>query len=186
MAKEPTERVDRFGAVASSLCALHCALCAFLPVIFAVLGLGFLLTHEAEWLLNIVAILFGSWALGLAWRTHRSSGVLGLLLVGILGLLLSRGLEMAAHSDHHGETAHTDHAENAHTDEGREEVIDGHHDQQHDDMGEEHGHDEHGEADSLHELGASLGVLSGLLLFSGHLLNIRRARSMREDEDAPE
>ena len=186
MGKEPLERVDRFGAVASSLCALHCALCAFLPVIFAVLGLGFLLTHEAEWLLNIIAILFGSWALGLAWRTHRSGRVVGLLLVGILGLLVSRGLEMAAHSDHHGETAHTDPVENAHTDEGSEGVTDGHLHDQHDDMGEEHGDDEHDESDDLHVLGASLGVFSGLLLFFGHLLNIRRARSMREDEDVLE
>ena len=181
MVNEPQEKVDRFGAIASSLCALHCALCAFLPAIFAVLGLGFLLTHQAEWLLTIIAVLFGSWALGLAWRTHRSSQVLGLLLVGIIGLLASRGMEMGAdHGDHHGETPHADHGEDEHAEEGHEAVGDGH---PHDHMGVDRGHDAHGEEDSLHVLGAGVGVLSGLLLFFGHLLNIRTARSIREDED---
>ena len=178
---------DRFGAVASSLCALHCAVCALLPALFAALGVGFLLSHEAEWMLNIVAILFGAGALKLAGRTHGSRRVMGLLLVGIVGLVVSRSLEMVSdHGDHHGDehAAHADEAD--HHEEGdhaHEEKADDHA-TDHDDHGHaaaEDGHDGHDDDDALHMAGASVGVLSGMMLFFGHLLNIRAARRCRED-----
>ena len=98
-----SERLDRFGAVASSLCALHCALCAFLPIVFSAVGLGFLIGHEAEWVLTMVAIAFAGGALFWGWAQHRSVYVAGLLTLGIVGLLASRGLEMGSgHHDHHG------------------------------------------------------------------------------------
>ena len=183
MSKKTDVWTDRFGAVASSLCALHCAICALLPAVFAVLGVGFLLSHEVEWLLTLVAVLFGSAALNLVWRTHRSRRVAGLLIVGIIGLLASRGLEMGAeHDDHHGDEshAHAEHADEHHT--ASEEEHDheteegGHHDE-----GEEDGHHGEGE-DVMHLLGAGVGVLSGLLLFLGHLFNIRAARRRRKGD----
>ena len=188
MDQEPQENVDRFGAIASSLCALHCALCALLPAVFAALGLGFLLSHQAEWFLTLVAVLFGVLALSLAWRTHRSTKVLGLLCLGIVGLLASRGIEMGAHhDDHHGESAHTEvaHADEHHAEKGAEQAekhAEDDHGDGHDEHGhDEHGQDEHGDDEALHSLGAGVGVFSGFLLFLGHLLNIRTARRRRED-----
>ena len=183
MNQESDQLTDRFGAVASSLCAVHCALCALLPAAFAALGLGFLLSHEAEWLLTLVAVLFGGVALNLAWRTHRSSRVLGLLFLGVLGLLASRGIEMgSAHDDHGGgaEHAHAEHDGHGGPDEhhAKEAAMDAHH---HAEDCEEGGHDDHGDDEALHVLGAGVGVFSGLLLFFGHLLNIRTARRCRED-----
>ena len=171
---------DRFGAVASSLCAIHCAICALLPAVFAALGVGFLLSHEAEWLLTLIAVLFGGVALNLAWRTHRSRRVAGLLLVGIIGLLASRGLEMGAdHDDHHGDESHA-HAEAAsdHHAEAEEGVADDDHG--HAAEGEGH-HADHEDEDAAHLLGAGVGVFSGLLLFFGHLFNMRAVRRCRED-----
>lgn len=102
------ERVDRVGALASTVCAVHCAVCALLPVAFGALGLGFLLGHEAEWVFTLVAIVFATAALTAGWRRHRSRGVALLLLVGIAGLLVSRGVEQAgdAHADGGHEHAH--------------------------------------------------------------------------------
>ena len=91
---------DRLGSVASTLCAIHCAICAFLPVIFTAVGLNFLLNQSAEWLFSLVAIAFGVGALILGWRRHRSKTVAALLTLGVVGILASRGLEMG--SDHHG------------------------------------------------------------------------------------
>ena len=54
---------DRVGATVSSLCAVHCAVCALLPAAFGILGLGFLLGQEAEWALTLTAVAFGSGAL---------------------------------------------------------------------------------------------------------------------------
>ena len=87
------ENVDRFGAVASTACAIHCAVCALAPAMFAAVGLGFLLGHEAEWSLTLVAVAFGLLALTLGWTKHKKPIVAVLLVVGIVGLLAARLLE---------------------------------------------------------------------------------------------
>jgi hypothetical protein len=43
------QEVERLGAVGSSLCAVHCALCALLPAALSALGLRFPIGHEVEW-----------------------------------------------------------------------------------------------------------------------------------------
>ena len=70
-----TEKVDKFGAFASTLCAIHCAFCAILPALLAsgALGAGFLVErkkwvdvlvgHEAEWVFTLVAVAFAGIAL---------------------------------------------------------------------------------------------------------------------------
>ena len=176
------EKVDRFGAVASSLCAVHCALCALLPTAFSAVGLGFLIGHEVEWGLTLLAVALGIGALIFGWRQHRSTQVAALLIIGIVGLLASRGLEMG--SDHHG---HHDDAEHAkveesgeHADEGEKHAKkeEGEHKEKHHD---EEGHGENLEHDDAgHLIGASVGVLAGLLLFLGHLLNIRALRKCQK------
>jgi hypothetical protein len=171
------EKVDRFGAVASSLCAVHCALCALLPAAFSALGLGFLIGHEAEWVLTLIAVALGAGALFLGWPKHRSNQVAAFLVIGILGLLASRGLEMG--SDHHGHEAETHHAKGEesaeHADEPEEHAKEekGEHKEDHHEEGAEHD-------DAGHLLGAGIGVLAGLLLFLGHLLNIRALRKCEE------
>ena len=163
------ELTDRLGSVASTLCAVHCAICAFLPVIFTAVGLNFLLNQSAEWLFSLVAIAFGLGALILGWRRHRSKTVAILLTLGVVGILASRGLEMG--SDHHG---HDDTHHGEAVADGAEE----HHDEaDHDEHGE--AHDEHD--DGAHTLGAVVGVLAGTTLLFGHLLNIRTFRRRREE-----
>ena len=163
------EMTDRLGSVASTLCALHCAVCAFLPVIFTGLGLGFLLGQSVEWLFSLVAVAFGLGALVLGWRTHGSKKVAALLTVGVIGILVSRGMEMG--SDHHG------HGDEHHAQEDDDEHGDDHGDEHGDDHGDEHG-------DAGHMLGAIVGVLAGMTLLSGHLLNIQAARRCREEDCA--
>ncbi len=154
-------RIDRFGAIAGGLCAVHCAVCAFLPVAFAALGLGFFVGHEAEWIFTLVAITFAVAALVSTWRRHRSALPVVLLLLGIAGLFASRGLEMtsADHKDHHAEAKHL--ASHLHAD----------------------AQDSHTPASSaiaspsnLHFAGTTVGVAAGLLLLAGHLVNLRAVR----------
>ena len=166
------EITDRLGSVASTLCAVHCAICAFLPFIFTALGVGFLLSQSIEWLFSLVAIAFGVGALILGWRRHRSKTVATLLGLGVVGILASRGIEMG--SDHHG---HDD----THHDEADADDASAHDDDEHEDEHEEHGegHGEH--EDGSHTLGAVVGVLAGTTLLFGHILNIRTSRRRRED-----
>ena len=183
-----TEKVDRIGAVASTLCAVHCALCALLPAAFTALGLGFLVGHETEWLFTLVAVGFAFGALILGWRQHSSVKVAGLLAVGIIGLLASRAIEMG--SDHHGHDDAAHHGAEVHgkahdedhgdTTTHLEEKADGVHNAE---PGEHQKHEEH-EADEEHDslghmVGASVGVLAGFILLVGHISNIRATRRRR-------
>ena len=95
-----TERVDRVGVVASTLCAIHCALCALLPSIFGALGIGFLLGQGAELVFTLVAIGFAMMALAVGWKSHGTKGIL-ILMCRHLGLTASRVIEMASSHDHH-------------------------------------------------------------------------------------
>ena len=171
---------DRFGAVASSMCALHCALCALAPALFGALGLGFLLSHEAELGLSLIAILFAAIALVFAWRQHRSRLVVGFLAIGIIGLVVSRGLEMG--DDHHGDHGESHHAEATPPGDDHKDTAKPHQEPKakqaegHDEGEDGHGEGEDGHEEGLHALGAGVGVLAGLLLLVGHVLNLRMAR----------
>lgn len=92
---KPSKSIDGFGIVASSLCALHCALSALLPGIFSALGLAALLGHEAEWGFTIIAIGFALAALLSGWRRHRSARIAVALGLGATGLLAGCLLEEA-------------------------------------------------------------------------------------------
>lgn len=167
-------RVDRLGALASSLCAVHCALAALLPASLGALGLGFLLGERAEWLFTIIAMAFAAGASVLGWRRHRSRLVVTLLALGIAGLLASRMIEMGSGHHDHGEAPHHVAAEphGGHGDRADAEPA-GHH------AGETHEEDHHG-LGGAHGAGTAVGVFAGLLLLAGHILNLRADRARAE------
>ena len=160
--------VDRFGAVASTACAIHCAVCALAPATFAALGVGFLVGHEVEWLLTLVAVGFGLVALFYVWKSHRDGLVVALLALGIVGLLAVRGLEGGHHDEHedsgHAETGEHDGEQEDHEKEEKAEA-EAEHDEKGDHGDEEH-HDEHGS-------GEAFGILAGLVLMGGHVRNLK-------------
>ena len=91
-------RVDRFGAFASMLCAIHCAL---LPLVFGVLpalGLGFLAEHGFERAFVGFAIVLASISLIYGLRKHGSYRAFLFLVPGIL-LLVIGVLIGSNHSD---------------------------------------------------------------------------------------
>ena len=78
---------DRAGAIASLLCAIHCAAVGTLVSILPLIGLAFLHDPRVEVAFYSTAILIGGWAAVRGWRFHRSvwPGVLffaGLSVVG--------------------------------------------------------------------------------------------------------
>ena len=90
-----SDRYDSIGKFASGLCALHCAICALAPGVFALLGADLLLDHEAEWAFIIIAVIFALAASITGWMTHRSFKVVSFFLLGVFGLIASRFLEEA-------------------------------------------------------------------------------------------
>ncbi len=96
--RKVSRSLDRFGALASFLCAVHCAL---LPLVFGVLpalGLAFLADHAYERAFVSFAIVLASVSLAYGWRKHRSFRAFWLLLPGI-GLLVAGMLMANNHAD---------------------------------------------------------------------------------------
>ena len=163
-----TNKVDVLGKFASGICAIHCALCAFLPGIFALIGLEILVGHEAEWGFTIVAITFALGAMLLGFKRHQSPRIALLFAVGIIGLLGSRFLEeMEGHEGHDESVEHAE--KDNHGEEEKHAGEEGHTD--------EEGHDDH------HGMGfgLALGLGSGALLVFSHFQNAAAMRSREED-----
>jgi len=169
--------VDRAGVVASGLCAVHCVACALIPVAFGVMGLGTLLGVVAEWIFTAVAVTFGLGALALSWRRHRMVSVAVLLVSGVAGLLIARGIELRA--------AHLDHSEDAAHVQPRDPRCSGH--EAHlvpDDRRDRRAaarpmapcSDTSIVSDRHHLASLPVGVLAGVFLIWGHLLNLRASR----------
>lgn len=177
--EETHTRIDLAGSLASMLCAIHCASAAFVPAALGALGMGALLGHEVEWVFTIVAIGLAVTAAFVGWRRHRSTLIVSLLGLGIVGLLASRAIEMSSGHDHgHGHEVTQAHA-GGHHDEHEGEQAHGHHDHGEEGHGDGHG-DEHGEGGfDTHLLGTLVGILAGLLLVSGHVAGLRANRRPR-------
>ncbi|MEM6455142.1 MAG: MerC domain-containing protein [Acidobacteriota bacterium] len=181
---QSSRNADRLGTIASTLCAIHCAVVALFPAVLGAVGLAFLIGHTAEWLFALSAIAFAIGAIIVGWRRRLPAAAMALLALGIVGLLLSRGIEMSAgHHDHH------DHADDPsaavhHVVDADEHAAEAHAD--HHDAAEAHAdhhdaaeaHADHHDAGIAaladpHILGSAIGVFASLLLLAGHGLNLR-------------
>ena len=178
--KQTGGTVDRCGAFASTMCAVHCLACALLPATLAALGLDFLIGHETEWLLTIIAVLFGITALVLSWRSHRNTYILLALSIGIVGLLSARVLEGGAHHDDHGSDGHeSEHAAKEQHTKGGEASHKSNQDHHKPETAEGHSdHDEHADGHMAIE---ALSVSAGMLLVIGHISNLVLLRRRKKD-----
>ena len=83
-------RMDRAGATASFLCAIHCALMPLVVTLLPLLGLGFLASEPVEWTLLLASATLGSSSLCLGFRQHRSRRVFAILGVALALLVAGR------------------------------------------------------------------------------------------------
>ncbi len=79
---------DRFGATASFLCAIHCALLPFVIALLPALGLGFLADHAIERGFVAFACTLATTMLVLGYRRHRRPNALFVLLPALILLLV--------------------------------------------------------------------------------------------------
>ncbi len=93
---------DRVGAMASFLCAVHCALLPFVLALLPFVGLGFLADHRFERGFVIFACVLAAIALGRGYRRHRLRQPLLLAAAGIalllLGVTFINSAELTVHS----------------------------------------------------------------------------------------
>jgi len=88
---------DRIGAVASFLCALHCAALPFVLALLPALGLGFLADHGFERGFIVCASLLALVTLVYGYRRHHTRRALAFLLPA-LALLWIGGFVFDLHS----------------------------------------------------------------------------------------
>lgn len=89
--------VDRIGAAASLLCAVHCALLPFVLALLPLIGLGFLAGHTFERTFVACAAALASASILVAYRRHRRPQALMLMVPGIVLLLCGIVVDIDAH-----------------------------------------------------------------------------------------
>ena len=115
------------------------------------------------------------------WRSHRRPSVLILFAVGIIGLLSARVLEGGAHHEEHGHELHQEAHEANEVDSNAHDKSNGsHHEKKH----SNHHEQKHSDHEESHHLSIELlGILSGLVLMGGHLINLRREKTNSVEEE---
>jgi hypothetical protein len=89
--------VDRVGATASLLCAIHCALLPFVLALLPLIGLEFLAGHTFERIFVACAASLAGASLIVAYRRHRRPQALFLMVPGIALLLFGIAINLDVH-----------------------------------------------------------------------------------------
>lgn len=89
--------VDRVGATASLLCAVHCMLLPFVLALLPLIGLEFLAGHTFERIFVACAALLASASILTAYRRHHKPHALYLMVPGIVLLLCGVGVDLDVH-----------------------------------------------------------------------------------------
>ena len=83
-------KLDRAGATASFLCAIHCALMPLVVTLLPLLGLSFLASEPVEWTLLAASAGLGSSSLCLGFRKHRKRRVFMVLAIALAIMVAGR------------------------------------------------------------------------------------------------
>jgi hypothetical protein len=89
--------VDRIGATASLLCAVHCALLPFVLALLPLIGLEFLAGDTFERVFVACAAVLASASIFGAYRHHRRPHALVIMLPGIALLLFGVAVNVDVH-----------------------------------------------------------------------------------------
>ena len=87
---QAVDKLDRAGATASFLCAIHCAIMPLLVTLLPLFGLSFLASEPVEWALLLMSAGFGTASICLGFKEHRSRKVFAVLGAGIALLVAGR------------------------------------------------------------------------------------------------
>jgi hypothetical protein len=76
--------LDNLGIVASVICLIHCMAMPFILALLPFMGLSFLDSEEAHWVLAFFIIGFALVAIFPAYLKHKRPGILSAMIVGML------------------------------------------------------------------------------------------------------
>ena len=86
----PSDNLDKVGATASFLCAIHCAIMPFVLTMLPLVGLSFLASEPVEWALLAFSAILGTLSLCVGFREHRSRRVFAFLGIALALLVAGR------------------------------------------------------------------------------------------------
>lgn len=89
--------IDRVGATASLLCAVHCVLLPFVLALLPLIGLEFLAGHMFERIFVTCAALLAGASILVGYRRHRKPHALYLMVPGIALLLFGVAINLDVH-----------------------------------------------------------------------------------------
>jgi hypothetical protein len=89
--------VDRVGATASLLCAVHCMLLPFVLALLPLIGLEFLAGHTFERIFVACAAALAGASILAGYRRHRHPQALFLMVPGIVLLVFGVAIDINAH-----------------------------------------------------------------------------------------
>jgi hypothetical protein len=147
------EALDKAGATASLLCAIHCALMPLIFTLTPLMALSIIASETFEWILFGISAILGTISICLGYRMHRSRKAVAVLACGLA--LLSAGRLLHQH--------HT-HAVDAHT----PTLV----------SKSEHSHPEGGP-----DLYTIILVAGGLAVMASHVINHKLCQSCKKCSD---
>ncbi|MEM7600829.1 MAG: MerC domain-containing protein [Verrucomicrobiota bacterium] len=82
---------DRFGVIASTLCAIHCAVTPFLLILLPTFGKVW--PHPAShWGMALIVVPIAIWMLKSGYQRHRRRGIVALGIFGVVSVLIGAGI----------------------------------------------------------------------------------------------
>ena len=101
------ERLDRYGAVASFICAVHCLLTSVAFSLLSVTGLGWLGSPATDLVFGVIAITVGAFAIRNGYRHHKSYLPAILFGLGLFMVFLSHFVFGHSHGTEHSHVGHS-------------------------------------------------------------------------------
>lgn len=83
-------KLDKFGIIASILCAIHCAILPILVIFLPTFFLSLFVNEYTEWIFLMVSFFIGIWSLCLGYSKHKSIKSLTLISIGFTVLLTGK------------------------------------------------------------------------------------------------
>ncbi len=75
---------DRWGTIASTICAIHCAITGIAVSVLSIVGFTYLQSPILEWGFLGFALLFGGWAAVRGFSRHRSWTPIAIFVAGFV------------------------------------------------------------------------------------------------------
>lgn len=91
-------KFDKAGIIASTMCAIHCAILPILILLFPVISLSFFITEFLEFIFLVITLVLGLFSICFGIKIHKNWKILFLISAGFSFILVGKLLH--SHNSH--------------------------------------------------------------------------------------